>query len=145
MRKPQRLGYLLLALLFAAPVFAQTAATADLRGSVKDPNGGVIVGATVSLRDVARNLERTVKTNGDGEYVLLSIPPGRYSLTITAEGFAKMVATDISLTVGQVAEYPVTMRLATAQAEVTVTGEPLLIETAKTSNGTTVGEQRIEN
>ncbi|MBZ5696810.1 MAG: TonB-dependent receptor [Acidobacteriia bacterium] len=145
MRKPQRLGYLLLALLLAAPAFAQTAATADLRGSVKDPNGGVIPGATVTLRDVARNLERTVKTNGEGEYVLLSVPPGRYSLTITAEGFARMVATDISLTVGQVAEYPVTMRLATAQAEVSVTGEPLLIETTKTSNGTTVGEQRIEN
>ncbi|HXQ25287.1 MAG TPA: TonB-dependent receptor [Candidatus Acidoferrales bacterium] len=145
MLKIQRLAFLVVTLLLAAPAFAQTASTADLRGTVKDPNGGVIAGATVTLRDVARNLERTVKTNDAGEYVLVSVPPGNYSLEIFAEGFAKLVAQDVGLTVGQVAEYPVTMRLVTAQSEITVTGEPLLIETSKTSNGTTVGEQRIEN
>src|SRR5262249_36644758 len=84
-------------------------------------------------------------TNGQGEYLLLSVPPGRYTLTVTANGFAKLVVKEVTLTVGQAAEYPVKMQLATAQTEVTVTGEPLLIETAKTSNSSTIGEQRIEN
>jgi carboxypeptidase family protein/TonB-dependent receptor-like protein len=141
----QRLACLLFALLLTAPVFAQTAATADLRGTVKDPNGAVVSNATVSLRDETRNFERTVQTDGAGQYVLLSVPPGHYSLTVSAKGFARAVARDIALTVGQAAEYPITLQLATAETEVTVTGEPLLIEMAKTSTGSTIGEERIEN
>src|SRR5947209_2269814 len=141
----QRAAYLLLALFWTVSAFAQTAATADLRGKIKDPNGAVIPSATVTLRDEARNFERTVQTNAGGDYVLLSIPPGRYTLTVTAKGFAKTVAKNVALTVGQAAEYPVMLQLPTAEAEVTVTGEPLLIETAKTSTSTTIGQQRIEN
>ena len=145
MKIAQRLLCLVVAFLLTASAFAQTAATADLRGVVKDPNGALITTATVNLRDDARNFERTVQTNSGGEFVLLSVPPGHYTLTVSAQGFARMVAKDVPLTVGQVAEYPVMLQLATAETEVTVTGEPLLIETSKTSNGTTIGEQRIEN
>src|SRR5512146_3298554 len=131
MKKIQRLAILSLVLLLTtAGAFAQTAATADLRGTVKDPNGAVITNATVTLRDDAKSIERTVQTSATGEYVLLSVPPGRYTLTITAKGFSKLVAKGVTLTVGQAAEYPVTMQLATAETEITVTGEPQLIETA---------------
>ena len=85
----QRVAYFVLVVLLAAPAFAQTAATADLRGKVKDPNGAVITTATVTLRDNARNSERSVQTNGNGDFVLLSVPPGHYTLTITAKGFSK--------------------------------------------------------
>jgi hypothetical protein len=146
MKRIQRLAILSLVLLLTtAGAFAQTAATADLRGTVKDPNGAVITNATVTLRDDAKGIERTVQTSATGEYVLLSVPPGRYTLTVTAKGFSKLVAKGVTLTVGQAAEYPVTMQLATAETEITVTGEPQLIETAKTSTSTTIGEQRIEN
>ncbi|HEX7288849.1 MAG TPA: TonB-dependent receptor [Candidatus Angelobacter sp.] len=145
MNKIQRFVLLLLLLLTTAAAFAQTAATAELRGTVKDPNGAVIANATVTIRDEARNTERTAQTSGTGEFAFLSVPPGRYTLAVTAKGFSKMVAKDVTLTVGQAAEYPVTMRLATTETEVVVTGEPLLIETAKTSTSTTIGEQRIEN
>ena len=145
MNHVQRFVSVLLAVLLTAAAFGQTASTADLRGTVKDPNGAVITGATVTLHDDARNFERTVPTSGAGEFVLLSIPPGRYTLTVTAKGFSKLVARDVTLNVGQAAEYPVTMQVATAATEVTVTGEPLLIETTKTSSSTMIGEQRIEN
>src|SRR5262249_21020839 len=145
MNKVQQLGVLMFVLVMAACSLAQTAATSDLRGTVKDPAGAVISGATVTIRDEAKNVERSAQTNGQGEYLLLSVPPGRYTLTVTANGFAKLVVKEVTLTVGQAAEYPVKMQLATAQTEVTVTGEPLLIETAKTSNSSTIGEQRIEN
>jgi Carboxypeptidase regulatory-like domain/TonB dependent receptor-like, beta-barrel len=141
----QRLAYALFALFLTAAAAAQTAATADLRGTVKDPNGAVISGATVTVRDEARNFERSVQTNETGYFTLLSLPPGNYKLTVTAKGFATLVARSVTLTVGQVADYPVSMQLPTAETEVTVTGEPLLVETAKTSTSTTVGQQRIEN
>jgi hypothetical protein len=141
----QRVIYVLFAIILAASAIAQTAATADLRGTVKDPNGAVIQNATITVRDEARNLERSAQSNDSGFFTLLSLPPGHYTLTVTAKGFAKMVAKDVGLTVGQVADYPVIMRLPTAESEVVVTSEPLLVETAKTSTSTTIGEQRIEN
>ncbi len=72
----QRLAYALVITFVAASAIAQTAATADLRGTVKDPNGAVIQGATVTVRDEARNFERSVQTNETGYFTLLSLPPG---------------------------------------------------------------------
>src|SRR5689334_12351012 len=141
----QRLVVALFVLFLALSASAQTAATADLHGTVKDPNGAVIQGATVTVRDAARNFERSAQTNEAGYYTLLSLPPGHYTLTVTATGFAKLTAKDVGLTVGQAADYPVILRLPTAETEVTVTGEPLLVETAKTSTSTTIGQQRIDN
>ena len=141
----QRVLCVLFVIILAASAIAQTAATADLRGTVKDPNGAVIQNATITVRDEARNFERSAQSNESGYFTLLSLPPGNYTLTVTAKGFAKMVAKNVGLTVGQAADYPVTMQLPTAQTEVVVTGEPLLVETAKTSTSTTIGQQRIEN
>ena len=141
----QRLPFLLSIMMIAATAWGQSAATAELHGVVKDPNGAVIHGATVSLHDEAKNITRSAETNDAGEYNLLSVPPGQYTLSVTAVGFAKVVAKQVTLTVGQAAQYPVIMQLATAETEITVTGEPELIETSKSSTSTTIGERRIEN
>ncbi|MGZ4854980.1 MAG: TonB-dependent receptor domain-containing protein [Candidatus Angelobacter sp.] len=141
----QQVACALFVLILAASAFSQTAATADLRGTVKDPNGAVIQNATITVRDEARNFERSAQSNESGYYTLLSLPPGHYTMTVEAKGFAKLVAKDVGLTVGQAADYPVTLQLPTAETEVTVTGEPLLVETAKTSTSTTIGQQRIDN
>jgi Carboxypeptidase regulatory-like domain/TonB dependent receptor len=145
MKIVQRLPLLVAIMIIAASAFAQTAATAELHGTIKDPNGAVIQGATITLHNEAKNISRSAQSNDAGEYHLLSIPPGQYTLTISAKGFSKVVAKQVTLNVGQAAQYPVTMQLATAETELTVTGEPLLIETAKSSTSTTIGEQRIEN
>jgi hypothetical protein len=141
----QQVACALFVLILAASAFSQTAVTADLRGTVKDPNGAVIQNATITVRDEARNFERSAQSNGSGYYTLLSLPPGNYTLTVEAKGFAKLVARNVGLTVGQAADYPVTLQLPTAETEVMVTGEPLLVETAKTSTSTTIGQQRIDN
>ena len=141
----QRVVFALFMCFLTVSAIGQTAATADLHGTIKDPSGSVIQGATVTVRDAARNFERSAQSNESGYFTLLSLPPGDYKLTVTAKGFATMVAKNVSLTVGQVADYPITMQLPTAETEVVVTGEPLLVETAKTSTSTTIGQQRIEN
>src|SRR5215831_20758543 len=105
----QRVVFALLVFCLTVSAMAQTAATADLHGTVKDPNGAVIQGATVTVRDEARSFERSAQSNETGYFTLLSLPPGSYKLTVTAKGFATLVAKSITLTVGQVADYPVTM------------------------------------
>ena len=73
------------------------------------------------------------------------LPPGHYTLTVEAPGFSKLVAKDVGVTVGQKAEFPVELKLATAVTEVTVTGEAALVETQRTSSTTTIEQQRIDN
>src|SRR6185437_13841638 len=141
----QRVPLLLSIIVLAVSAWAQTAATAELHGVVKDPNGAVIHGASINLRDEAKNITRSAETNDAGEYNLLSVPPGQYTLTVTAGGFAKVVVKQLTLNVGQSAQYPVTMQLAAAETEITVTGEPQLIETSKSSTSTIIGQRRIEN
>jgi hypothetical protein len=69
-------------------VFAQSAATAALRGDVLDPSAAVVVDAAVTLRHLETGLERRAATDADGRFVATQLPPGPYSLTITTPGFA---------------------------------------------------------
>ena len=69
---------------------AQNIATANLRGVIKDQRDAVIQNAKVTARLAAQNLERTTQSNSDGEYVLLNLPPGTYSIQVEAPGFAKL-------------------------------------------------------
>jgi hypothetical protein len=58
-----------------------------LQGTVTDPNGGVVSGADVLIKNAETGQERTVKTNSDGVYVAPFVPIGRYSVTVSQQGF----------------------------------------------------------
>src|SRR5215218_7516415 len=73
-------------LCLAAAVSAQTV-TGTLQGTVKDPNGAVVSGATVLIRNVETGQERTLNTNEDGFYVATFLPVGRYEVTASGQGF----------------------------------------------------------
>ena len=124
---------------------AQNIATANLRGEVHDQNGAVIQNAQVIARLAAQNLERTTQSNGSGEYVLLNLPPGTYSIEVNAPGFAKLVQNQVTLTIGEDAELPVNMKVAATTEEVTVESSAELIETQRSAESTTIGTERIEN
>ena len=64
--------------------FGQATATADLRGVVRDPNGAIIPGATVTVTDNAKGTTRTVTTDSDGNYVILALSPSNYTVRIEA-------------------------------------------------------------
>src|SRR5215469_18674196 len=78
---------ILLFLLTTADCIAQVYAT-SLRGLVTDPVGAVITTADVKLANTAEGFSRTVTTNANGEYQFLQVPPGTYSVNISAAGFA---------------------------------------------------------
>jgi Carboxypeptidase regulatory-like domain len=106
---------LLALLIMSAAAYAQSGGT-TIRGTVKDPNGNVVAGATVSITDPEKNFTRTQSTNQDGGYVFTAVPPGTYRLDVTAPGFktasasglAALVDTptvrDVQLEIGQVSE-----------------------------------------
>jgi hypothetical protein len=136
---------MLAGMALAAGAMAQSVATANLHGTVLDPKGAVVSNATVMVRNEAQAFERTTKTGAEGTYQFVLLPPGHYTVIVEAPGFTKLVAKDVGVTVGQEAEFSVTMKVAAAATEVTVTGEAALVETQRTSSTTTIEQERIEN
>ncbi len=146
MKKLGTLAYVLACMaLLTISAAAQSSATAELHVSVKDPKGALVKDATVAVRNEAQSFGRTTTSNVNGEYQFLLLPPGSYTVSVEASGFAKTVAQNVRVTVGQVAELPVTLQLATVSETVNVSTEAALVETQRTSSTTTIDQERIEN
>jgi hypothetical protein len=125
--------------------FAQGAATGDLHVSVKDPKGSVVTNATVTVRDVAKGLERAGTSDGQGGYSVRQLAPGTYSVTVDAPGFGKTEATEVAITVGGIAELPVALAVAGSKEVVEVSAQAELVETSRSSTTDTIGQRRIDN
>jgi hypothetical protein len=145
MTRMLKLFALLLALVFFVASAVAQVASADLHITVKDAKGAVVKNATVSARSAATNFDRSTTQNLEGEYPLHSLPPGHYDVTVEAPGFAKSVVKNVAVTVGQIAELPVTMQVAAVSETVSVSSEAEIIETQRSSSATTIEQQRIEN
>jgi hypothetical protein len=124
---------------------AQGAATGDLHVSVKDPKGGVVTNATVNVRDVAKGLERAGSSDGQGGYSVRQLAPGTYSVTVDAPGFAKTEAASVAITVGEMAELPITVTVAGSREVIEVSSQAELVETSRSSTTDTIGQRRIDN
>src|SRR5215831_7179511 len=75
-----------------------------IRGTVTDPSGAVVSGATVTITNLQTNQSRSQVTKGAGTYSFELIPPGEYKVEIEAKGFQKSVVTKVKAEVGSIAE-----------------------------------------
>ena len=126
---------------------AQTQSNAaDLQGVVRDQSGAVVSGATVTARNAATNVSKTVTTNDEGAYLIVNLPPGDYEVAVEAANFKKVVLPAVTVTVGQRADLDVALEVGQVSEVVTITGANTeLVETSKTAVATTVDQQRIDN
>ena len=120
-------------------------ATGDLHVTVKDPKGSVITDASVAVRDVARGVERTATSDGQGGYNARQLPPGTYTVSVDVKGFTKVQNSGVSVTVGGLVELPITLSVASTTEVVEVTSQAELVETSRSSTTNTIGERRIDN
>ncbi len=114
--------------MFSVLAFGQ-AQTGTLRGTVTDPNGQVVAGATVTAKQQTTGATTPTTTNGDGQFVLPNLAPGAYTVTVeSTAGFSKKVITDVSVPIGQVTDLPVALAVGSPAETVTVssTGEELI-------------------
>lgn len=136
--------YLLLAI--APALLAQSTSTgAQLSGTILDPGGAAVPGAKVMLRSNASGIDRSAVSDVYGEYHFLFVPPGQYTLSVEAPGFSRLTNTGVVLTVGEVANLPVTLQIAGVSQELIVTTDAELVETQRTSVAATVDQTRIDN
>jgi len=112
---------------WSSPAGAQ-AITATVSGTVTDPQGAVVPGATVSAVSNETGLKKTAKTDNEGRYTLLFLPPGLYTIGAEATGFAASTRSQVRLEVAQAGTIDFKLALAGAQQAIQVTAEavPLL-------------------
>src|SRR5437667_4311489 len=116
-----------LILLLAGPGTAQTV-TGILQGTVTDANGAVVPGAEVLIHNLDTGQERTLKTNSEGFYVASFMPLGRYSVSASQKGFAK-VQESIEITLYQTRVVTFTLKPTGVTEAVIVTSEAAPINT----------------
>jgi len=116
--------------------------TATVLGSVTDPSGAVVAHCNVVLRDTATAVEQKSVTDQQGEYQFISVPIGRYRLTVTAQGFETTAAT-FELEVGARQRVDVQLKVAAARTSVTTTAEAAQLETDSSEHGQVVNAREI--
>jgi hypothetical protein len=139
-------GICLLAIcVLALPVLAQTQSiTGTIQGTVLDANGAALPGATVDIKNVDTNLTRNLVTDEEGRFVALSLSPGRYTVTVSKEGFARLLVENADLTVGQALNLPLSMKVSGVEEQVTISATPT-VDTLKTESSTTLNENAVSN
>ncbi|HEU4479799.1 MAG TPA: carboxypeptidase regulatory-like domain-containing protein, partial [Pyrinomonadaceae bacterium] len=142
---PQAIGIgicLLFSFVLALPVMAQQSTTGSIEGTVVDANGAALPGASVEVKNTATNFTRTLTTDEDGRFVALSLPSGKYTVTVTQQGFATNVVENVELTVGRALALPISMKVSSVAGEVTVTTTPT-VDTTKVESSTTLDERAV--
>ncbi len=135
---------LTLVVFFSVNLWAQSISTAQLRGTVRDKTSAVIPNAAVTAADTSKGFSRSTTSDGQGNYQFLLLPPGMYTVTATAQGFAKLTETNVILTVGEQADLPLQLVVSGSDV-INVTSGADIIETQRSSQSTTVDQQRITN
>ena len=136
--------------LFAAVILLATAlswaqsSTTALRGTVSDPSGASVTGATVTLSDQARATQRTATTGSAGEYEFLQLQPGTYELTVGKPGFRTHDQKNLQLLVSTPATANVVLTVGAVSESVEVTAEGALVNTTDASLGNAFSERQVK-
>src|SRR3984893_2521427 len=121
-------------LLFtAAQILADV--TASISGTVTDPSGSAVEGATVTATNVETHVVKEQTTNGQGFYSFQSLPLGKYNIEVHRDGFKTFVQTDIVLDVNDKKVIDVTLQVGQASEKIEVSSSALHVETANTQMG----------
>lgn len=138
--------WLSLVLVFASAtiVFAQGTAS-RVTGTVTDPSGAAVVGATVTLTNEATNVAFTTETSDEGSYTFDSVQVGTYSVSVEQKGFKRFTSTGNAINVNQPATVNVELQAGGVTETVQVEASAELVQTSSSGNfGNTVEERPLE-
>ena len=143
-RRWYSLAVFLLAIFLPAPSRSQTI-TGSVNGTITDPAGAVIAGATVTATNVATNIATAVRTNGSGVYDIRFLQVGQYTLTIVAPGFAQQQSNPFTLEAGQIAKLDGQLSVQGAKTSMDVSSEMVpLLNTENAQLATTLDQNAID-
>lgn len=114
-------------------------------GTVTDQSGAVLPGAQVTATNEGTGLTRETKSNSSGQYQILDLPEGSYTISVTASGFKPFKRTGIQLVIGQVNQQDVPMQVGAVTQEVTVQGSVAVLQTQKADVHTEISSYAVQN
>src|SRR5580658_9103341 len=122
--------------------FAQSASS-SLHGTISDAKGAVVAGATVNLSNKATSFSRTVKTDDQGTYQLLEVPPSTYVMTVTAAGFATTKRENVVLQVSSPATLNMALQVQGGSVVIEATGEAPQVNTQDATLGNNFNARQL--
>lgn len=141
----QAFGGLLIAIVLCVPTFAQSQATTGLiQGTVVDPNGAVVQGATVTVKNTGTGFERSATSNSDGFFSLPLLPLGKYRVTTEAANFSKAVVEGLEVNVGQTTNLKIELKVGGTTQTVDIRAEGEGVEISRTELNTLINEKSVE-
>ncbi len=148
MRNRFKIAALLLSLgmTVAGNAFGQAAAVnGEITGTVVDPSGGTVAGATVTATNTGTGLKQSARTSDVGLYRLTVLPLGTYEIEVQAQGFSPAKRTGIVLTAGQTATIDVSLGVAGTATTVEVSAAGAITEPGRIDLGSTLDENMTRN
>lgn len=135
---------ILLALTVPSSLSAQ-GITGSIAGTVTDPTGAVIGGATVTVRQTETNAVKTITTSEAGTYTITQLQPGHYNVKVEKAGFKSSTQSGITLVIDQTAVINAQLTVGSQQEVVEVTSTGPVIQTEDSSVGQVIDAQAIQN
>ncbi|MCL6480553.1 MAG: carboxypeptidase-like regulatory domain-containing protein [Firmicutes bacterium] len=136
----RNLGFLVLLVAFCVPAWAQEA---SLSGTVTDPDGAAVPGATVTIRNKATGVSRTTTTGEDGSYVFPQVSPGTYRVEVRKEQFKTAVHENVVVPVGLPTTFNVRLEIGAIAETVVVQAETARVNTTDASIGNPFSGEQV--
>jgi hypothetical protein len=134
----------LLAILMAVPAWAQQGTT-ELRGKVTDPQGALLPGVTVTVKNQATGMYRETVSGEDGSFIASGLVPGVYEIAAELQGYKKFTRRDLQLEVGKTASIDLKLEVGSLEETVNVSAEsPLVDVTSKEIGGNITSETLVQ-
>src|SRR6266404_2229707 len=134
---------LVFAVCFCPSSYAQSS-TATLSGTVEDQKGALVPGASIALINADQGSQRLATTNSEGTFIFPLLPPGRYSVTATREGFGPVEMKDVVLNVNDQVALKIHLNVGTVTQAVQIVDGASLIDQSP-AVGTTVDRNFVQN
>lgn len=131
--------------LLALPLSALAQVTASLSGTITDPTGAIVVGATVTVKNIATGTEAKVVTTNQGQYFIPSLGPGSYSVVVAAAGFKTANVQDVKIDTGTPATANIALEVGATSESVVVQSGGEIIQSQTATITTTLNTNQIIN
>src|SRR5262245_345903 len=127
-----------------AAASAQTTTVGSITGTVRDPQGAIVPRIEVTVLEESTGVTRTVKTQEDGIYSALSLPPGRYTISASPQGFKKTVASGVELHLSENLIINMSLEVGQVTESVTVTADNVQVETRNGDVSSLIAEKQVK-
>lgn len=131
-------------LLCALPMYGQTGNTGAITGTVSDPSGALVAGATVAVNRETTPEERDLTTDAEGNFSAQFLVPGSYDLTVRASGFQPLTLKGVQVRITEISRLKIQLTVSGAKEQIVVSAAPYLLQTENATLGQVIDLETIE-